>query len=342
MNNRTTLLDVRTSRIPGAIGVGADDNTTLVPTVNEAMQRLLTDPMAPDEGWWGTWSIINFDLAQDDPYFTTPRGVARVTAVDICKKPVLLRNQFYEYLDFGNGRRPLNCSGRPICENLGAFDRGPVVSFKQLDPPNKKLRIFATDETDYGKRVLIGGKDAFDNIIYSQDGFNRVTGEYVVLGTPFTDMVNGLNEWNGVQKDITNGQVQFFELDTVTGDTRLLLTMEPGETVGHYRRYFVNGLPNSCCGSTTIQVSALCRLEFIPVAVDTDFLIIGNLAALKEECQAIRYEEMDSGEAKQQAGLHHARALALLGGELDHFVGKTKVSIAVPIWGSDRLKRQPI
>lgn len=329
------------SRIPEAIGVCAGDNLTIVPTVNEAQQRLLMDASQPDEGWWGTWGVVLFNLDSTNMSFTAQRDVARVTALDVCKKPVVLRNQFSEYLEFGNGLRPVSCQPCPVCEELTAFDRGVVVSFKDLTPPNKKLRVFFTDETDLGKRVLLSGKDAFGNIIYSQDGFNRAVGEFVTLASPFADTVNQFTVWNGVQKDITNGQVQIFQVDTVTGEQELLLTMEPNETVGCYRRYFVNGLPNACCGSPTIQVSALVKLEFIPVVADTDYLLIGNLAALKEECQAIRYEEMDTPTAKQNAARHHAMALRLLFGELDHYVGKERVSIAVPLWGSDRLQRQP-
>jgi len=344
--NRRTLLDARMSRIAGSIGTCPNDNVGLLETINEAQQRLIMDEAQPDEGWWGTWGVMNFNLTQADPYFTTPRDVARVTLIDICKKPIVLRNQFYEYLEFGNGLRPLACCSTGVCENLGAFDRGPVVSFKDIRPPNKRIRVFATDETDYGKRVLLSGKDPFDNIFYSQDGFQRVTGEFVTLATPFAETVNEFSVWNGVQKDLTNGQVQFHEVDTVTGEMRLLLTMEPSETVGCYRRYFVNGLPNTCatgCPSPQeIQISALVKLDFIPAVADTDYLIIGNLAALKEECLSIRLSEMDSPNAKRMAASHHAAALRLLFGELDLYVGKERVSINVPLWNGDRLRPQPM
>ena len=340
--NRHTLLDVRASRIPETIGACVGSNQLLISTVNEAQQRLLTDESQPDEGWYGTYAIILFDLTHDDPYFTTPRGIARATAVNVCKKPALLRNQFYEYLDFGNGIRPLSCSANNLCENLMAFDRGRVVTFKDIHPPNKKLRVYVTDETDLEKRILFSGKDAFENIIYSQDGFARVSGEFVTLSSPFADTVNQYTEISGIQKDITNGQIQIFEVDTVTLEETLILTMEPGETVAGYHRYFVNGLPSRCCGTDTIQISALCKLDFVPVNVDTDYLIIGNLAALKEECQAIRLNEMDSPEAKRSSIAHHAAALRLLFGELDHFIGKERVSITVPIFNSNRLRRQVV
>lgn len=340
--NRRTLLDARTWRLPGAIGSCVGGNYDLISTINEAQQRILIDESQPDEGWWGTWAVMVFDLTRDDPYFTPPRGVARVTAVNVCKKPVLLRNQFYEYLDFGNGIRPLSCSANNLCENLMAFDRGRVVTFKDIHPPNKKLRVYATNPTDLEKRILFSGKDAFDNIIYSQDGFARVSGEFVTISDPFADTVNQYTEISGIQKDITNGQIQIFEVDTVTLEETLILTMEPGETVAGYHRYFVNGLPNRCCGTDTIQISAMCKLDLVPVVVDTDYLLIGNESAMKEECQAIRLGEMDSPDAKRLAMAHHAAALRLMFGELDLYVGKERVSITVPIFNSDRLRRQVV
>lgn len=339
---RATLRDVRLSRIPEAIGSCAGGNALLVSTVNEAQQRLIADESQPDEGWWNTWAVMAFEVTRDVPYFVTPRGVARVTALDICKNPVILRNQFYEYMDFGNGLRPGGCCTANPCGTLTAFDRGQAVTFSELVPPNKKIRAYTTDTTDLGKRVLLSGKDAFENIIYSQDGFSRAAGEFMEFASPFVDSVNEFTELSGIQKDITNGQVQFYEVDTVTTDERLILTMEPGETVSSYRRYYANGLPTKCCGSDTVQISAIVKLDFVPVVADTDYLIIGNMPALKEECMAVSYGEVDNPNAKRMAQMHHANALRLLFGELDLYVGKNNVSISVPLFGSDRLRRQVV
>lgn len=327
------------SRIPSAVGNCAGNQDDFVTALNEAQHRLITDEAQPDEGWWGTWAVMRFNL---DPtgYFTTPRDVARATAVDLCKQPVVLRNQFWEYLEFGNGLRPQMCSPCRVCEGLGAFDRGLVPTFRDM-ATGSKIRIFMTDETDAGKRVLVTGKDTFGNIVTSQDGFNRVTGEFVTLGAPFGQTINAWSETPWFQKDITNGQIQIHAVNDADEMT-LLLTMEPTETVSGYRRYFVNGMPQGCCESGTVQVNALVKLDYIPAYVDTDYLIIGNLDALKEEVMAIRLSEMDSPTAKKVAREHHVAALRCLFGELDLYVGKERVSIQVPLWNGDKLRRQPI
>jgi hypothetical protein len=347
MPSRTRLSDFMQSRAPAAIGLCASDTDRCAAGCNEIQQRLLVDPMQPDEGWFGTYARMAFNVTPADPYITTPRHVARVTALTVCKRPVRIHNEWYEYLEFGNGLAPRNCAGDALCESLGVFERGglggSVVTFADLAPPGKSIRVFLTDARDIGKRVLIQGTDVYGNTIYSVGGDARYTGEFLDLASPFVDMVVGeVSELTGIQKDITFGPVQFFEVDLVSGAQRLLLTMEASEEVAGYKRLFLNGLPNACCGSGVVQVEAMVKLAFIPVKVTTDYLLIGNIPALIEEAQAVRLEGMDNPNAKKMAEMHHQSALRYLNGELDHEIGKQRVAISVPIFGSNRLRRQPV
>jgi hypothetical protein len=140
--------------------------------------------------------------------------------------------------------------------------------------------------------------------------------------------------------------LQFFQVDAITGDETALSTMEPNEGVASYRRYLISGITNNqvCCSSTAsdLQITAQGRLDFIPVANETDYLLIQNVPALIEESMSIRFSRMHSFSAAQQSGLHHARALALLNGQLDMFQGKVSTAIKVPIFGSDKMRRQPV
>jgi hypothetical protein len=324
------------------LGICVSDVNSAADIVNEAQQRLLNDPLQPDEGWWGTWAKMAFNVTPSNPWFTAPRNVARITALDVCKHPTTLRNEWYEFLDFGSGLQPPNCCANSQCNSSAVYDRGTAVTNLDIAPPNKKLRFYITEASDVNKRALVQGTDAAGNVVYTQDGFSQAQGEYVTFVNP---LATTTNEWltiTGIQKDITDGDIQVKEADTVTGDERLILTMEPGEKVARYRRYYFAGLPSGCCTTTTgqVQVVAMVKLEYIPVVADTDYLTIGNLTALKEECQAIRFGEMDNMNALQMAASHHAAAIRLLNGELDHYVGKQRVAITVPIFGSDRMNRQ--
>lgn len=83
-------------------------------------------------------------------------------------------------------------------------------------------------------------------------------------------------------------------------------------------------------------ISALGRIEFIPVTNETDYLTLQCVPALVEEAQSVRYSRMDNGAGQSQ--MHHQRALALLNGQLDLYEGKTSTAVKMPIFGGNRLR----
>jgi len=335
------LKDVRQSRIPEAIGCCASDTGKLIEIVNEAQQRLVF--AGGETGWWGSWAKTVFTVTgTTSPYITLPRSIARLINMDICRSPVRIQNEFYEFLEAGVGLQP-GCE----CNGLETYDRGMFPTFSDLVPPNKRLRFYITDAADIGRRALVQGTDQNGTTIYSLDGVDEVTGIYVSFTQPFVDTPFDITTLTGLQKDFTVGQVRVFEVDTVTGVSRLILTMEPGEEVAGYRRYFLNGLPNNCCGSTapappTTQVTAMAKLALIPVAVDSDYLLISNIAALKEGCQAVRFSEMDDSTSAGQAALHHRKAINLLNGELVFWLGKERPAVNFAPFGTAKLSHQRI
>lgn len=340
--NRLTLGQIRVSTLPEAIGLCAADQPRIIAYTNEAIQRLVI--AGGETGWYGTWARTAFNVSAEDPFITLPRSIARIVGLNVCSRPIGIQNEWYEFLEFGIGLQPVNSCRQP-CQILQMYDRGVVITPVDMTPPNKKLRIYMTDARDATKRVLIQGEDGNDVPITSQDGLVRVDGEYVVLASPFVDTENEINLLTGIQKDVTIGRVLIYELDTLTDTQTLILTMEPSETIAAYRRYFINGLPTSCCGNTeslTLQVEGLAKLEFIPMVVDTDYSLIGNLPALVEEVQSIRYGRMDTPQAHQLSILQHRLAIKLLNQELDHYVGRSKPAIDVAIFGSAKLDHQGI
>src|SRR5438128_2469659 len=346
MGQRPTLQDVLTSELPQAIGHCAADVFNVSAAVNAATQRLLYAREGGDAGWAGAWAEIAFDLTQSEPVFTAPYDVARIESLDVCTFPVPIQNQFYEYLRYGFGRWPKSVCATDRCAPLIAYDRGTVPTFADLQPPNTKLWVYLTDTGDAGKRVLIQGKDNNGVIVRTLDGLVQVSGQFLTLSAPFVATPQEWRAITGIQKDTTLGRVSFYEFNTVTSAQRLLLTMEPGETVASYRRYYVGGLPSSCCNpptvGNTVQVTALVKLEFVPVRVPTDYLLIGNVEALTHEAQAGRYMKMDTDNAKQQAEYHHRAAIRLLQGQLVHQTGKLLPAINFAPFGTARLKHQKI
>jgi len=343
---RTRLIDFRLSRGPAAVGACASDIYRIAQLVNSAQRRLLMAKEAADEGWWGTWAEMAFIVSRDNPYITCPREVARLEKIDVCTMPVDVQNQFYEYLDFGNGRLPKAWSSR-LCENRvrTAYARNCVPTFTDLSNAPQFIRIFTTDSADVGsrRRVLLQGTDNSGNVIVSQDGLVQVTGQWVEFATPYATAPMQFNTITGIQKDVTNGFIQIFQVDPTTGEQVLLLEMQPGETTASYRRYYLDALPLDCCGGTgdnpEVTVTALAKLELIPVVVDTDYCLIQNLEALIEECQAVRYSEMDTPVAAQLEAKCHARAIGHLNGELTHYMGFDKPALIFKPFGSAVLER---
>lgn len=344
MPQRSRLYDVRLSRLPSLIGVCVEDITQIAAAVNTAQTRLLTCPEAGDEGWWGSWAEMEFAVDPAVPYITLPRDVARIESMTVCNDVIPVQNQFYQYLQFGNGTLPKTCRADGGCRILQAYTKNNVPLMSDAPAAPFLFRAYITNPADVGKRVLVSGLDSNNKPIYSQDGVNPVVGEFVSLDQLFVTWPQQFNRVVAIQKDITLGQVQFFSVDPSTGDETLILTMEPGEETASYRRYYLNPIPAHCCNSTaaTVAVKAIVKLEPLPVRVDTDYLLLqgtGGIEAIIEECESVRYSEIDSGSSKGMAGVHHKAAVSFLNGQLTHYLGLNNPAIEFAPFGSAKLDR---
>lgn len=345
---RLRLYDCRTSRLPGLIGACVGDDATVANYVNSAQRRLLMCREASDEGWWGTWAEVAFNVSRCAPYITLPREIARLEAINVCDRPVLIQNQFYEYLNFGNGRMPKQNRRCNNIDVLESYTRNNAVTFTDMTNSPQYLTVYITDERDVGKRALVSGLNSAGNIVSTTDVQTQVQGEFITFNLPSVQSVTLWNQLSGIQKDVTFGQVRFYQTDPSTGEEVLLLTMEPSETTASYRRYYFSNLPRGCCPSssstdeTTVQVTGIAKLELIPVVADTDYCLIQNLEAIIEECQSIRYSTMDSPTAKALSQEAHIRAIGYLNGELNHYIGMNQVSVGLNPFGSAKLGKQLI
>lgn len=355
--SRLRLLDLQTSRLPNIIGVCATDVASFADLANSAQERLLTCREAGETGWYGGYAEMLFTVNQDEPYLTLPRGVARLIKINACDRPMRIRNQFYEYLDFGDGRWPkLNCNDTTAVCCTGsqeAFRRNTVPTHDDLTVPGYGLRIYLSEADDVGKRVLVSCEDANGLKVTTEDDGAIVDGCFVTLASPFTDLeLPGtgtpleISAITGIQKDKTKGLVSIYEVNLTTSATNLILQMEPGERIAAYTRYYFNELPAGCClvpGSTEdVQVYAMVKLDLIPVAVSTDYLLIQSREAMISEMQAIRLGDMDSIDAKKQARDLHTQAIRYLQGQLVHYEGKEHVAVRFSPFGGARLSNQRI
>lgn len=348
---RSRFYDLRISRLPEALGLCKADVLRIAQYVNAAQTNLVQAAELQDEGWWGSWAEIAFTVSQTSPYWTGPREVARLEMAAVCNNAVPIYNQFFEYLQFGNGRFPKifrQCHPQLI----QVFSRNSVPLFVDLPTGPQYIQVYPSDQADVGKRVMLSGLDGNDVPIYTQDGLNPVNGQFVPILYPFSNAGSTMNSITGVQKDVTSGQVKFYALDPTTGVQVLLLTMQPNETTAGYRRYYFNGLPTNCCansansctgvGVSPITVTAIVKLDLVPVQADTDYCLIQSEEAIINECQAIRYSDMDTATAKALAINHHRKAITLLNGQLIHYLGAQKPAVNFQPFGSARLANKKI
>lgn len=353
---RLRFADFLNSEGPSLLGLTQRDWPRCASIANRADERLVTDRAGGDEGWVGGFAEMAFSVSKKNPFISCPRGVARLEAIDICQSPVAMNNQFSEYLEFGNGRMPK--MDRWASAHWGkavAYERNFAPTMADITNPPQQIQIFsenpadtqANSQTGSIPRVLLQGLDQNGSIITSMDGNLLVQGELVTLASPYALSVNTFSTLTGVQKDFTKGRVQIFQSDPYWGVSQLLSVMEPIETTGWYRRYYINNVPRSCCPSfrpilvnkqppecgclypqeELVMVTAIAKLDLVPVVVPTDYFLIQSLEALISECRSIKADKRDDPEALQQSATYHKQAIRLLIGQCAHVYGKNTPAV---------------
>jgi hypothetical protein len=339
-----TLQDLAdSSLVPQRLGICKGDFARMADYANPAQERLLYE--AGEDGWWGCWAKLVFNVTRDKPYITTPPEFARLISMNVCRQAIRINNNWFETLEAGIGLRTA-CDGKRNCGAREAFDRGVFYTAYDLPNANQKLRAYITDARDIGKRLLFqNAKDANGNGIYSQDTRYNVIGTYLTFNQPFvtTDFV--ITQFGPVQKDQTFGDVILMGVDATTGVETFLARYTPDETSPSYRRYLLTGLPCGCCTDgqpeTPAQVTCFGKYELRKLVRPTDQLLIGSVAAMLEACSAIRHEQMDDLSAKALAVPEWKNATRILNQQLDHYQG-VQVNINVAPWGTAKLERQRI
>lgn len=287
----------------------------VVTYLNEATQRLLYKGK-----WPGTY--MRYRICVNDGCITWPRQIETIEAIAIGGSPASIRNGWFEFYPMGPGIESANCSCTSATEScsggaLGLKDRMSAVAFDDIIPSGKKIRVYADLNEAVGSQILLQGYDDTGNWILTNDG--ATNGELVTISTTPQDTVNYFSALTGVQKPVTNGSVRLYELTEIGGALKALAVYEPDETRPEYRRSLVTGLcasDDGTCDKTSVEVMA--KLRFIPVANDTDWVMIGNLPALKCEVMAILKEERN---LIPEAAVYSAKAVELLRDELKHWMG---------------------
>lgn len=312
---RATLADAFASRIP-AIANLAPTDSRLTDLINEAQQRLITR---------GKFHNLThrYAMCLTDGCLTLPRQVATVEAAWVCNHPILIRNQWFEYLQSGYGMQGEgNCSNGHChpCGGANLIDRGFVCVFADIIGINKKIKVYADVAEDADAKILLQGYDENNNWIRTQVSGEWVDGEYVAISNTPATSTKFFSSLVSVQKPETNGVVRLYEYDTTLATQRAIAVYEPDETRPEYRRVMIPGLTGT--GTTddceTTPVTVIVKLNFIAAKKATDWLMIGCIPALKDMVQSVMKSENN---LFQEAVAWETKAVNELDKELHHYQG---------------------
>jgi len=278
--------------------------------LNQACERLL---------YSGKWegSIVKVIFAGSIGYITLPWQYLSALAANYFCAGVPIFSQFHQYIESGPGMFWENSTDD---QNLW-FWRGELIDQgddypTQLDiiEPGG-LRLYS-NATDNGKTARIFGIQAETGMpVYDNQGNE---GEPLVLTFPFVQTVNRYSAIYGFQKDITKGKTDLWVIPS-SGVNYQISSYQPPETRPLYHRYRV--------GKTDKPIRTLCQRRFIPLVAETDWVIPGNIGALKYALQALVYEDLNrNDDAKQQWDYSYV----LLNQQTKATRGGARVDVPVP------------
>lgn len=297
----------------------------LLALANEAMEALWAEG-----DWVGKFARYKIRICGDcrgNRCITWPRQIEAIEGASICNTIISTRNVAFEFIENAVGPIENACSSL-----LG--DRQEVISFEDILPGSKKLKVYATVVEDANAKVLLLGYDDNDVWIRTLIGGVWYDGEFVnlvngspatstnffsrLIGIQFGQFANG--EWTVTER---NGNVYLYEVDTLDGNSeRWLSTYEYNETIPVYRRSI---LTNLGAGDVVNEDNANChcmqvlaRLRFQPVKLDTDYVQISQEGAIKEMIFSILRRNNDK---LTEAEGYRQRALRLLNNELRQYKG---------------------
>jgi hypothetical protein len=240
---------------------------------------------------------------------TLPGAYDRIMMFTIDQVPQVMQSPWYEFVGFG---LDLMREWIPNPEQLdylrwmqGVLDREEVCIFKDIPPVALGTQYTLQIASTIDERI--DGEQPTNVIIQGLDGNGQPIRTQNADGT-FIDGVSFPWQQGGVYQIASSPQVYSSVTGVLKPETRepLNLYMTPVglseftqigrwlalETTPSYRRYFIPGLR----ANTLYTGVARCRLRYVPVSTDDDYLILSNLPALKAMIMAVYYLESNQPE----------------------------------------------
>lgn len=323
--------------------IGTCSDAVALELANEAQERLLNREVDPV----GAWQRLRVCVGSCCT-LVWPRQVLQIKAWWLCDQPGQYVSEWWETHGWWSGGWGLATPDSSM--GLTMVDTGTRCCFNNVVSTTtapRKIQVVAQNASDNGKFITLRYLDSNGSRVYTSiDGVVQ-EGERLALST--TGTLTSNNVFNAglyhVVKAVTNYPVRVYEYDPATNtQTNLLALYEPSETTPIYRASMLPGLSNysSCCSSCSTDtdcvnnkvVTIACRLQHVPVVVDNDPFILGNLAALKLMVKSIKMEEQHE---LAMAATYAGMAAREIDGEIAAYLGDgMTIPIRMPdtgVWG---------
>lgn len=285
MDTRTTLADARAA-LYDLINVDDPNDPKFLPILNEVCERLINS---------GKWkgSIVSMVFNSATGYITLPCTFSSVLGGTYDRCPIPVFTQFHEYVEQGPGTfdETYKFPGQLL-------DMGDGFA-TQLDIETAGVLRVYSSAADNGDVVRIFGEDENGDVIFDTTGNEGVN---VTLAAPFVATTQQFSKVTGFQKPATSNRVYLKVWDGVT-ETQIA-EYQPNETRPMYRRYKT--------GEAEQVIRVICQRRYMPVAAETDWVIPGNISALRAGIRSWLFEDTSDMDSADQS---MTRAYAFLNDE---------------------------
>lgn len=317
------------ARVCGVSGMAVTDPRVLVRT-NQAIQEL-----ANEGDWPGV--VDRWHVVTTDGHIVLPAFLDRLMQINLRGCPQTIASPWWQFVAYGPGTPDDSAQpefGRSWVDERMISDLGEYptqVALPETGGP-WKLRVYtAVDEsivtngTGVAPYCTIQGLDQNDEIVRTRvSGTEWFSGERIALDwmQPYVESLQEFVSISAFTKIKTNGPVKLTAWDGMT--ETVLSNYSFSDTTPSYHHYFSQWLQNlaRAGGDACKIVRARCRKRYVPVAEDTDILMISNLPALKEMVIASWKRDADN---MPDYMAHKQTAVDLLKKEAMSYRGKSRI-----------------
>lgn len=267
--------------------------------------------------------------------------VGAVLAMNACSQHIPVWNNWAEFVPMDGHDYACACRCRYA---KGLINDGTTPVFNQIEcAEGRYIRVYPTQPTDVGRTVTLYGVDTNGQTIRSErDDGTFQDGIVLLIATPYASTQIQFRRVTKVLKEVTDGPIRLYQYDSTTGLLQDMAYYEAWETAPNYRHTFLNANRRGICygcNDGLKQITALVKLEFVPVVNDDDTVLIENLDALKLAMQAVKMADSYTFEEREKAILLAVREMNL---DLANRFPLDQIPASVNPFGTARLSRAGI